>query len=251
MPLLDIILDHVFNYFSLKFGRREIYNENIYSELHTEIITTFVTNYFSDDCNNINSCDDGCNKNRVNNDLDLIEFTELKSTHNYNYNYDEIEKLAFHLSIQIQILEKRGFTLLYLQSCDILRVRINNSNGDMVDGSDGSDGNNGFYIYLLADLTQLVPLDKQDYNKLVLIYPKVYPLPEGFCAPELYNISILPFITHRSAVYYSIGLLCLHLFKNHNYIHNLSLNHLKDTPLFYFLERCLKEDPLERMCLFI
>jgi hypothetical protein len=235
----DTILDYVFNSFILKFGKREIYDENIYSDLHKEFITTLVNLYrYRYLANSEDPTLDSVNTN-------LIEFTELENSDSDDdkykhkkFNYDDVETLALHLSLQLQLLEKRGFTMLYLQSADIIRVRVNEC-------KKGRD----FCMYLLVDLTQLVPLDKQDHTKLVLNYPKVFPFPKSVCAPELYTIGMLPFITHRSASYYSVGLLCLHLLNYQN--QNLSLTNLRDTPLFYFLERCLKEEPLERMCLFI
>ena len=57
------------------------------------------------------------------------------------YRYDEIETIALHLSLQVKILEKRGFTMLYLQSEDIIRIRIN--------GNENKRGRDfDFYIYL-------------------------------------------------------------------------------------------------------
>lgn len=238
----NTILDYVFNSLILKFENRERYNETIYSDLHKEFITTLVSRYLS----NIGDTLIGSEN------TNLIEFSGLGGVESSGagaggeYRYDEIETIALHLSLQVKILEKRGFTMLYLQSEDIIRIRINgNGNGNGNENKRGRDFD--FYIYLLADLNQMVPLDKQNYNIFVLNYPKVYPFPKNVGAPELHNISMLPFTTHRSAIYYSVGLLCLHLLKGKN----LSLNNLRDTPLFYFLERCLKEEPLDRMCLFI
>jgi len=148
--------------------------------------------------------------------------------------YDKIETIAIHLSLQIQLLEKHGFTLLYLLPSDISVITL--SFGDV--GSHNT-------IYLLTNLTNIVPLSKNNSECLVLTYPLVYPFPKKVCAPELYNLNVLPFITHRSVIYYSLGLLCLSFFTN------LSLNNLRDTPLFYFLERCLKKEPTERLCYFV
>ena len=223
--LVPLILDYIFNSFSLKFGRREIYDGNLHSEIHKEFITTLLNQH--------SVYDDKSDS--------LIEITELESGNetnddNYNYNYDEVETLAFHLSLQLNLLEKRGYTMLYLQPSHIVKIRSQSRCRSR-------------YMYLLVDLTQLVPLSNIDSNNLVLNYPEIYPFPKGVCAPELYTIGVLPFITHRSASYYSLGLLCLYLLQHQN--QNLSLNHLRDTPLFYFLERCLKEEPIERRCIFI
>jgi hypothetical protein len=140
--------------------------------------------------------------------------------------YHDVETMAFHLSIQLHYLEDKGFSLLFWQPSDILI---------MCDGLDKK-------IYLLANLTQMVPLDKKNKNELVLIYPTVFPFPKERCAPELLKMNALPFRTHRSASYYSLAMLCL-LY--------LSLDEIKGSRLFYFLERCLKTEPTERSLLYI
>lgn len=144
--------------------------------------------------------------------------------------YHALETLAGQLALQLDALEARGFTLLFWQVSDILVV------------------NNGEF-YLLANLSQLVPLYKKDKAKLMLVYPTVYPLPVAMCAPELLKMDVLPFITPRSASYYSLGLLFLSLLSITKY--NLSLERIQGTKLFYFLERCLKIEPSERMCLLL
>jgi len=221
--MVNTIFDRVFNSFTDKVGYREIYDEKIYSRLHKEFIVMLLNHYYSDSKN------------------EFIDVVELDSVGIDNYKYDNVETLATHLSLQLQLLEKRGYTMLYLQPSDIVKVRFNSAGA----GAGAGAGCREICLYLLLDLMQLVPLSKQDSNQLVLNYPVVYPFPKGLCAPELYKLNVLPFITHRSASYYSLGLLCLRL------LPNLSLNNLRDTPLFYFLERCLKEEPLERICLFI
>ena len=140
--------------------------------------------------------------------------------------YPEVETMAFHLSLQLHYLEDKGFSLLFWQPSDILLLH---------DGIDKT-------IYLLANLTQMVPLEKKNRNELVLIYPTVYPLPKERCAPELLKMNSLPFRTHRSASYYSLAMLCL-LY--------LSLDEIKGSRLFYFLERCLKAEPTERTLLYL
>lgn len=127
--------------------------------------------------------------------------------------YDQLETMAYHLTLQLQFLEEQGMTLLFWRPQDILVV---------------GDGK----MYLLANLSQLVPLSEKEPDKLVLKYPAIYPFPAECCAPELLSLTELPFITHKNASYYSLGLLCLH---------HLSLEELQGTKLFYFIERCLKE----------
>jgi len=127
--------------------------------------------------------------------------------------YDQLETMAYHLTLQLHFLEEQGMTLLFWRPQDILVV---------------GDGK----MYLLANLSQLVPLSEKEPDKLVLKYPAIYPFPAECCAPELLTLTELPFITHKNASYYSLGLLCLH---------HLSLEELQGTKLFYFIERCLKE----------
>ena len=86
--------------------------------------------------------------------------------------------------------------------------------------------------------------EKKDTKQLVLNYPTVFPFPRERCAPELLKMDALPFRTHRSASYYSLALVCLKM------VH-MPLEKLKGTKLFYFLERCLKSEPSERVCYYL
>lgn len=147
--------------------------------------------------------------------------------------YSEVERMAFHLSMQLQSLEACGFTLLFWQPSDIMVVNYYKGTGK-----------EEITLYILASLVQLVPLDRQNKKQLRLVYPTVFPLPERRCSPELLKMNVLPFLTHRSASYYSLALLCLNVL-------NLSLADMKGTKLFYFLERCLKTEPSERMLLYL
>jgi hypothetical protein len=137
--------------------------------------------------------------------------------------YASTETMAFHLSLQLQLLEEKGYTLLFWQPSDILVLENQ--------------------MYLLSNLSQLVALHKKNTCNLVLNYPPIFPLPKNVCAPELLSMSGLPFITHRSASYYSMALLCLKIL-------HLSLDDLQGTKLFYFLERCLKSEPSDRHCFY-
>ena len=99
-------------------------------------------------------------------------------------------------------------------------------------------------LFLLANLSQLVSLSEKTPTHLVLNYPAIYPFPAACCAPELLEMAELPFITHKSASYYSLALMCLHML-------NLSLDDLQGTKLFHFLERCLREKGEERVLLYL
>jgi hypothetical protein len=143
--------------------------------------------------------------------------------------YSAVDSMAFQLSLQLRDLEAHGFTLLFWDTRDI----------SVLDIKDRAEK-----LYVLTNLAQQVPLDKKDKNKLVLVYPKVFPLPADLCAPEVLKMNALPFLTHRSASYYSLALVCLKLV-------NMPLEKLKGTKLFYFLERCLKISPRERVCYYL
>ena len=137
--------------------------------------------------------------------------------------YDHVETMAYQLTLQLQFLEEQGMTLLFWRPQDILVVDF------VVDGK----------MFLLANLSQLVPLSEKEPDNLVLKYPAIYPFPAECCAPELLTLTELPFITHKNVSYYSLALLCLQVVNL--YAPNLSLEELQGTKLFYFIERCLKE----------
>jgi hypothetical protein len=147
-----------------------------------------------------------------------------------NMTFSEVEDFAGQLSVQLAALEARGWTLLFWQPSDLSMLTLKDSNKKQ---------------YVLTNLDQMVPLHKKDPNQLVLVYPAIYPLPSERCAPELLKIRALPFMTHRSASYYSLALLCLEL------LAPLGLADLRGTKLFYFLERCLLAEPRERMCFYL
>ena len=139
-------------------------------------------------------------------------------------NYAAVETMAFQLSLQLKALEEMGYSILFIRSSDILVMDKNK--------------------YMLANLTQLVPLYKKNNACFTLTYPTLFPFPEEVCAPEVLAIKALPFISHRSACYYSLALLCLKMLR-------MTLDDLQGTKLFYFLERCLKDKPEERELLFL
>ena len=164
-----------------------------------------------------------------------------------NMSYSDVETVAFQLTLQLQTLEAQGFSLLFWQPSDILHIRSEPIRSEHIRSEHIRSEpirSQPINLYILSNLSQLVPLNKKDIKQLVLVYPMVYPLPSERCAPELLKIPVLPFITHRSASYYSLALLCLKQL-------NLSLDKIEGTKLFYFLERCLKETPSERRLIYI
>ena len=158
---------------------------------------------------------------------DSICADSINVLYNSSFSYKQVQDIAFQLYLQIHILEQLGFTMLFLQKSDILVITIKDK-----------------LFYFIANLSQIVPIYNKSPDYLILKYISVSSFPQNVCAPEIYHAKSLPFITHKTAVYYSIGLLCLKLL-------NLSLNNLKGTKLFYFLERSMNSDPSKRSLLFL
>ena len=146
-----------------------------------------------------------------------MNYTKMNYT---KMNYTQVETMAFHLSLQLQSLEEKGFSVLYLQPSDITLVDA---------------------VYLLTNLDQLVTLQKKNTSYISINYLPPVSFPKDCCAPELLQMKALPFIVNKSVSYYSLGLLCL------NALGYTSLDDLRGTKLYYFLERCMKEEPSDRI----
>jgi|UniRef100_A0A6C0IN56 hypothetical protein len=119
--------------------------------------------------------------------------------------------------------------------------------------------NDNTYLYING--THLAKIDKQE--NIEIKYP---PNSEDFIlAPELYEISELPCKINYKCSYYSVGILYLYMFKTmetknmqkidtndveeiSQLLKTLSINHTK---IFYFLQRCLQKNPVNRQILFI
>ena len=136
---------------------------------------------------------------------------------------DDTTILAQHLCAQLNILE-------YEYSKSIAFIRL----------SDITVLNNT--IFIISNLENMVNLHTNNTD-IVLICPSTK-FNHKTCSPELLSINILPFITHKSSSYYSIGLLCLTVL-------NMRLDEIKNTRLFYFLVRCLNKILHLRKCIFI
>jgi len=163
----------------------------------------------------------------------IIPLTSILKKGHSKLDYPSAEKMAFNLSLQLKELENMGLTLSYWTPADIIVV------------NDSS--------FLLGNLHNLVKLDIPNSFNIRLNYPIIYDdgsnhidyqEKSAMIAPEILKMDGLPFITHRSASYYSLGKLCLHCIDH-------SLAELAGTKLFYFVERCMLEPIEQRSCLFI
>ena len=150
--------------------------------------------------------------------------------HQPNLSYYELETCALHLSLQLKVLERMGWTLLFWQPSDI---RIVNKQ-----------------FYLLVNLQQVVPLHKPDPFYLKLRVPFIFDA--EVVAPELLQLTEIPCIIPRSASYYSLGLLCCRLWIGDGVgTGGKSLADLNGTRLDYFIQRCMVADPKQRVCQFV
>jgi hypothetical protein len=151
--------------------------------------------------------------------------------HQPNLSYYELETCALHLSLQLKVLERMGWTLLFWQPSDI---RIVNKQ-----------------FYLLVNLQQVVPLHKPDPFYLKLRVPFIFDA--EVVAPELLQLTEIPCMIARSASYYSLGLLCCRLWVGGDGVGSggKSLADLNGTRLDYFIQRCMVAVPKQRVCQFV
>tara|TARA_E500000331_G_C17242687_1_gene707678 strand:+ start:288 stop:977 length:690 start_codon:yes stop_codon:yes gene_type:complete len=119
--------------------------------------------------------------------------------------------------------------------------------------------NEDTYLYINGE--HLEKIDNQE--NIEIKYP---PNSQDYIlAPELFEISDLPCKINYKCSYYSIGILYLYMFKTietknmqkidandeeeiTQLLKNLSINHTK---IYYFLQRCLQKNPVNRQILFV
>ena len=119
--------------------------------------------------------------------------------------------------------------------------------------------NDNIYFYINGQ--HLEKIDQQE--NIEIKYP---PSSQDYIfAPELYEITELPCKIHYKCSYYSIGILYLYMFKIMEtkntqkidtndveeitqLLKTLSIN---NTKIFYFLQRCLQKNPVNRQLIFI
>ena len=79
----------------------------------------------------------------------------------------------------------------------------------------------------------------------------------GYLSHELHNISSIPIIIHYKTIFYSLGLFIIN-----NLVDELTSNdiqevlldcivNIKGTKLYYFLERCLQDEPTKRFLIYV
>ena len=153
-----------------------------------------------------------------------------------------IHKMIYDISTQMQyLLEKQNSVFIGFDPRHILVVNEN--------------------TFLYINGNHLEQVDK-DQNILIKFPPNSE---DYILAPELYEITELPCKKKYKCSYFSVGILYLYMFKvietkdvkkiNTNdmeeikiLLSNLSLYHTK---IFYFLQRCLQKNPVNRSILFV
>ena len=79
----------------------------------------------------------------------------------------------------------------------------------------------------------------------------------GYLSPELHNVSSIPIIIHYKTIFYSLGLFIIN-----NLVDELTSNDIQEvlmdcivnirgTKLYYFLERCLQDEPSKRFLIYV
>lgn len=115
--------------------------------------------------------------------------------------------------------------------------------------------------YVFLDGEMIVEIDNKTNTGMIY---SLDGLGDTFLSPELKNISSFPVKVHYKVSYFSLGcLLCYALLGDHTFykeylssesnsiIHFLDVHPIKDTKLYWLLERCLIEEPEKRSIIFI
>jgi hypothetical protein len=118
-----------------------------------------------------------------------------------------------------------------------------------------------YETYLYINGTHLAKIDKQE--NIEIKYP---PNSEDYIlAPELYEITELPCKINYKCSYYSVGILYLYMFKimETKNIQKIDTNNVEeitqlfktlsinDSKIYYFLQRCLQKNPVNRQIIFV
>lgn len=145
-----------------------------------------------------------------------------------------IIKMISDLAIQLIYYNKMGYNLYGLDLDDIIVIDNN---------------------YILTNLSYMLPI-KNEYMEIFLPLKKPY-----FSNPEIFKIKELPSKVSIKSVYYSIGLLVVYCLINEYLLvgNELMLNkEIKDKlckiygrKIYWFLLRCLEDNPDNRQMLLI
>ena len=150
--------------------------------------------------------------------------------------YGLVEALILHIGLQMLTLHRYGLGVLLFSLNDIIVVDQN--------------------YFFLGNLQYVLDIKGAGAgagagadNKLILSYPmKLSKEEERFLAPEvLQGKKVLPFITSITVGYYSLAKLCVYCLG----LTDLTLGPIMGSKMYFFLQRCLAEEPSERGFLYL
>jgi hypothetical protein len=173
------------------------------------------------------------------NATNVVTFRHFLEQYNWKIHFNTIIEMIDSLSKQINILSSNGFSYIGFDLDDILVINKN--------------------TFLIINSEYILPLQKNENIMKIYFPPNKLPY---FSNPELINMSTLPGTIYIQSLYYSIGVLVIFsLFneyllvaneiKDWNTIDKSLLNKIKNTKIYWFLKRCLEDDPKKRILLLI
>ena len=192
--------------------------------------------------------------NIINNSTIITENNEIKSfifkalsVKSFNQFKEEqckingSEKIQYNLILKIiYSLSKQIYYLLNNESKCFYKLDISN--------------------ILVIDDCKFIYLSHEDLNDVkennIFIYRPISKT-HGYLSPELKNTNSIPISMNYKTIYYSLGLLILDNNINIktdeeiNILLDNELKYIKDTKLYYFLKRCLCNDPNKRFLLYV
>tara|TARA_Y100000741_G_scaffold364882_1_gene357504 strand:- start:97 stop:705 length:609 start_codon:yes stop_codon:yes gene_type:complete len=183
----------------------------------------------------------------VKNGWDGSWFTEndyivIETNNNHKINkkleYYEGQRLCICLGIQLEVLAKFNKSFLFF---DLDDISVINEQWYIINSYDETNNK----VVSVDSAGASAGVGGADY--ITITNPVNFK--SEFMAPELINFykdknKNLPFVTNISCIYYSVALLILHYLE-------LNLEDLLDSPLYYFLKRCMEKDENNRFFIFV
>ena len=161
----------------------------------------------------------------------------LKSFLNSSLPYELVLKIIYQLSIQLKYL---------IETHNETFIGYNINNVIVIDDTT--------FVYISNE-----ELCKIEVDQITITYP--FSRNDFYISPDISNIKEIPSTVHYKSVFYSLGCLILDcLFFTHEEANEdeertphkiLDKLPMKQTKLYYFLKRCLSEEPNNRYLLFI
>ena len=145
-------------------------------------------------------------------------------------NYDKCVRMAHDLSKQIAYLNKHFLTIYAFNLDDIMLI---NGHFVIINNTFIAEMNTNYYTK--KSMIMLNNNNNEDFMlEDVVNLTDVVP---SFAHPDLLHVmQTVPFTIHADVAYYGLAKLIIHCI-------GIDLEHLKDTKLYWFLQRCLSPNP--------